>query len=127
MPVVLAIETDDEDENEDTQQENEEINEENISPKTLDPYEDELLLQYLRNGELTPGISQNQRKRVLKNSKYFTLEEGRLYYNDPDDETSKIKIVPRKEERNEIITNAHLLGHFDAIANNNIIIYHPSI
>lgn len=91
MPVVnneiLAIETDDEEENE-----------ENISPKTLDPYEDELLLQYLRSGEFTPGMSQNQKKRVLNNSKYYTLEEGRLYYNDPDDETSKTRIVPRKEE-----------------------------
>ena len=87
---------------------------EEISPKTLDPYEDEHLLHFLKYGKHRVGASKNQVKGVLKEAEFYKLEDGALKYKaSPEEEQYKI-IVPPIKERLEVAQRAHLLGHFQA-------------
>ena len=40
------------------------------SPKTFDPYEDELILNYLNNGKYRVAANKNQVKRILKEAEF---------------------------------------------------------
>ena len=105
-PVLLAItlaeeSTENIDSNED----------ENISSKYLDIYEDEYALYYLKYGRHKSGSSNSQIKRIKNLAKHYKMENNTVYYT-KDPKTEKYVIVPKIEERDEIITKAHLLGHF---------------
>ena len=85
---------------------------EDISPKSLDPYEDDYLLYYLRHGKHKAGASKKQVKRVLKEAEVFKWEDMMLKYKASPEEEEHNLIVPPKEERTDIVLRAHLLGHF---------------
>lgn len=86
--------------------------EEDSQGKTLDPWEDEALLHFLRYGKYPNGISKKTIKRVKCKVDNFKFENETLYYR--KDTNSKFLIWPVKAERRELITKAHLLGHFQA-------------
>ncbi|CAF1103419.1 unnamed protein product [Brachionus calyciflorus] len=80
--------------------------------KTLDPWEDEVLLHFLRYGKYPNGISKKTIKPIKCKVDNFKLENEILYYR--KDINSKFLIWPKKAERRELITKAHLFGHFQA-------------
>ena len=89
-----------------------EIVDENI--KTMDPYEDEALLHYLTFRRHVSGASKKQIKRVEKLSNQYQLIENVLWYT--KDENTGIKLrVPKRESRNQLVEQAHLLGHFSKL------------
>lgn len=84
-----------------------------LSAKSLDPFEDEGLLHYLRQKKHLPGTSVKQLRRVEKLAKHFKIEidnlgQEKLFHTDGD----KSLLVPKINERDELIRAAHLLGHF---------------
>lgn len=86
-----------------------------ISCKYLDPYEDDNLIHYLKFKKHNAGLSVKQIKRIEKASKYFKLEidnlgDSKLFF--VADKHSKPLIVPKFEERDDLVKRAHLLGHF---------------
>jgi hypothetical protein len=85
---------------------------EDISSKNLDPYEDEILIEFLRNGRFPNGASKNQCKRVRELAKRYKWEHGNIYYL-PSNQPNKKLMVPKPQERKQIIEFEHLLGHFD--------------
>ena len=89
---------------------NGEDDEDNILSSSLDPYEDALLLFYLKNGRFEPGSSENQRKRIIKISKKYKLDKDTLLY--AKNEQDEFKIIPRKDQRSDLINICHVLGHF---------------
>ena len=85
---------------------------EDISSKDLDPYEDEVLLHYLKTGRFLPGSSKKQCKRAMKAAEHYKIdEEGSIWHSD-NTEGDFDKIVPQVKERIPLIKNSHLLGHF---------------
>lgn len=83
------------------------------SLKTLDPFENEPLLEFLKNKKYMPGLSVKQMKLIDKLNKlyFFKLNNfGKLDLFYKKDE--KELLVPQIEFRDEIILKAHLLGHF---------------
>ena len=80
------------------------------SSKNLDPYEDETLLHYIKTGKYIPGSSKKQCKRVQKCEKNFRFIEDHLWYRKNEDK--EFKIMPKIDERESIIKDAHLIGHF---------------
>ena len=91
----------------------EDAQDEDLNTK-LDPTEDGLLLYRLEKGKNKPGIANKHAKRLDKLSQQYKLENGTLLIRKPD--SNKYLIYPRKNERNELIEKAHLLGHFQAEA-----------
>jgi len=89
-----------------------ETNVEDISTKFLDPWEDEALIFYLQKGRHQSGLSKNALKRVLKKAKHYLFYEDNLWYRPDPEHICKDKLVPRTEDRHELINRAHLVGHF---------------
>ena len=91
----------------------------NIEEKTnLDIIEDEPLLYYLRTGKYMPGASQKQIKRLNRDALYYKCDENGIWFRNNTVDRMYLK-VPTKEERPEIIRNAHLLGHFQKFSTYN--------
>ena len=85
--------------------------EDDITTKNLDPYDDETLLYYLKFKKYMSGVSKKQKKRVEALSDYYSLDENeQLWYAKTSND--KQKKVPRPQDRIELATKAHLLGHF---------------
>ena len=82
--------------------------------KLLDPYEDDNLLYYLQHKKHRDGLSKNHVKRINCLAKHFIMENQVLKYRIKLSDSFNL-IVPRKEERNMLILNAHLLGHFQIL------------
>ena len=51
-------------------------NENEITSKSLDPYEDSILIDYLKNKKFNDGMSKKQIKRVVKESKKYFIEDN---------------------------------------------------
>lgn len=90
-----------------------EIHEAYISQKSLDPFEDEYLIHFLKFKKFNPGISVKQIKRVEKLAKNYRWEitnsgEEQLWFIN----NQKAVLVPKIPDRHEITLRAHLLGHF---------------
>lgn len=89
-----------------------------LSPKVLDPFEDDRLLHYLRFKRHVQGSSIKQIKRVEKLAKNFSIEydmsgkEVLNFVRDIKVKNSKKLIVPPIQDREEIVKRAHLLAHF---------------
>lgn len=79
-----------------------------ISVKTLDVWEDEAFLNYVKYGRHLNGASVKQVKRVEKLALHYKYYDNKLLYR-KDLNSDEYKIVPKIEERNEIISKAHLL------------------
>jgi hypothetical protein len=84
--------------------------EEDISSKNLDVYEDEALLHFLKYGRHISGASNKQMKRIDNNISNYKCVKDTIYFR--HDDKDDWKQVPIKEERNKVIMDAHLLGHF---------------
>lgn len=81
------------------------------SINSIDPVDDEPLLQYLNNGKFKEGTSRKTTNRILKLLPNYKLEDGKLMFRKnilKDD----FREVPNKALREDIILKAHLLGHF---------------
>jgi len=83
---------------------------EELSSKGLDVYEDDYLKNYLVFKRHMDGASKKQVKRVETLAKSFYWENNQFWY--VKEENDEPKLVPRPEERSDIILRAHLLGHF---------------
>ena len=79
--------------------------------KQLDPYENSGLMYYLKYKKFRTGISKRQIKRIIKLAENYKLIENRLFYKKPKEDTFTLEIPP-VDERNKIIEQAHLVGHF---------------
>ena len=84
------------------------------SSKGLDPYEDEHLLHFLKFGRFKPGSSKKLTARIKRATKHFSLKDETLFYRKDAENKEFSLMVPRPEQREEIILKAHLLGHFQA-------------
>lgn len=73
-----------------------------------EPWKDELLMGFLETMKLPSGCSRKQTNRVLRLAEQYQLEDGKLYRKTEEQRQR----VPRLEERRDLVTNAHLLGHF---------------
>lgn len=80
--------------------------------KILDPWDDDLLMHFLKYRKFISGISKKQRKRVERREPLFKLENDVLWYR--KSKSDEYKIWPKLDERRELISNAHLVGHFQA-------------
>ena len=76
--------------------------------KSLDIFEDEYAMHYLKFGRHKTGSSNNQVKRVEKIAGSHKMVENTIYYKHND----KWLIVPPTSERQTIVTRCHLIGHF---------------
>jgi hypothetical protein len=84
--------------------------------KTIEPYDDSYLLYYFKNNKYLPGSSNRQIKRVLQLLDKFKFDNvsNTLFYRKSKD-LAYLK-VPKVEDRVELMENAHLLGHFNALS-----------
>jgi len=88
---------------------------ENENTKLLDVNDDDALLHKLKMGKHLPGLASRQVKRVDKLTEHYKWENDKIWYK-IDSDREEYLMVPRKEERRNIIENAHLLGHFQVEA-----------
>ena len=79
--------------------------------KNIDPWEDSYLLHFLTYGRHVNGSSKKQCKRVSKLAKFYIFKEDKLFHRKTLNEEFS-KIVPKLEERHQIIKNEHEIGHF---------------
>jgi hypothetical protein len=73
-----------------------------------EPWTDVHLLQFLETGVLPSGCSNKQVNRVKRNALLYSLENGVLKKRVDEN----LMVVPKVEERKDLIWNTHLLGHF---------------
>jgi len=88
---------------------------ENDGSKSLDVYEDDALLYRLKMGKHLPGLASKQVKRVDKLMEHYKWNDNQLLYR-PDINKEEYLVVPKKDERRDVIEKAHLLGHFQTEA-----------
>jgi hypothetical protein len=81
------------------------------SVKDLDPYENEGLLYFLTHRKHLEGQSRNQVRRIDNNIDHYKLVKDTIYYR-KDVKSDDFKLIPKLEDRYNIVLNAHLLGHF---------------
>jgi hypothetical protein len=73
-------------------------------------WDDLVMLQYLRSGEMQPGLDSVDRKRAKRRARGFRLVEDKLYRVMPDGSS---KLVPNPSERTALIQATHeQCGHF---------------
>ncbi|CAF0975641.1 unnamed protein product [Brachionus calyciflorus] len=77
--------------------------------KSLDPWEDEPLIHYLKFGRFISGTSKKQIKRITSLAQKYLYQNDKLYVL-KDDHTLEIS----KPEERLPIEKAHVLGHFQA-------------
>jgi hypothetical protein len=88
--------------------ENDDNNDEDLSLKNFDPYDDEPLLYYLKYKKHQDGIPKKQVKRIEK-LKNYDFKDGRITIV----RNKQLLIYPPKEERDEIIDKFHAASaHF---------------
>ena len=82
-----------------------------ISVKSLDPYEDGCLMNYIRNRRHVPGASNKQVKRVERLAPFFKLSDDDTIYARLNKKTEFEYKIPRPEDRRELVLREHELGH----------------
>lgn len=90
---------------------NEEKFDDDAAEKELDPWEDEVLLHFLKTSKYLPRSSKKQCKRALNRSKNLIYEGDKLYHRKSPDDVN-IKEIPKISDRRNIIKNIHTFGHF---------------
>lgn len=78
------------------------------STKALDPFEDDNLIYFLKYRKHSPGLAVKHIKRIEKTAKHYKLDIDdlgnlTLYYH--QDDKAQVLIVPKPEEREELIFN----------------------
>ena len=91
-------------------------NDNDLSQKSLDVWEDSTLLYYLKNLKHKPGSSKKQVKRIIKLAQHYIYEQSKdkIWYHSENEEFKKILEVPKIDERLQIILKVHLFGHRNA-------------
>ena len=86
------------------------------SQKSLDIWEDASLLHYLKTGKYSNGSSKKQIKRIKDKSIHYKLDSDndKIWYVSESTDKFKLLEVPKPEDRDLIIKQAHLLGHTNA-------------
>ena len=77
--------------------------------KQMDLYEDEALMHFVKYGQHSKGMGSKTVKRVIKLSPFYKYD-GKTFFHIRRDE--EWKIIPKLEDRRDIIEKAHVLGHF---------------
>jgi hypothetical protein len=80
-----------------------EINEAN----NIDPTEDQVLIEFLKNNRFDLGISNQKKKQILKIADKYKYENDILYFIKNDE----FKIIPKIDQRYMLIEKSHILGH----------------
>ena len=85
-----------------------------MSNKSLDPWEDDSLMTFIKTGKHIPGISKKQVIRVEHLSRKYCFSDNILLYKCQNEFDNEIifKKVPKIEDREDIVRRAHYLGHF---------------
>lgn len=78
----------------------------------IEPYQDEVLMEYLRDKQLPDGASTKQCNRLRKASEQLTLVDGYVWIKREIDEVEQAFKIPKINERAKIVMDAHKLGHF---------------
>lgn len=78
------------------------------SSKSIDHWEDDNLITFLRTGNTNTSLSNNHKKRIERASKSLSLSENKLFINTKRGR----KEIPKIEDRQRIIDDSHILGHF---------------
>ena len=100
---------------EDTNERVDEENDEDEEAKLLDPFEDDCLLQFIRTGKYLNGASKKKCKRVARRAEHYVFDDkDNLRYRKRVTDADFKMIVPKLEERREVIEKAHIIGHFAA-------------
>ena len=84
---------------------------EDISPKYLDPYDDDNLMYYLTNGKMRDGLSRKQVNRIKRSTKSLNYDpkiNSIFIY----DKNNKLIEIPEPKLRENIVKQAHEFGHF---------------
>ena len=80
------------------------------SSGSMDAWQDDNLLLYLRNNTLPEELTAEERTRITKRAQRYYIIGERLYYIFTDGST---RLVPKPGDRQELITKTHqLTGHF---------------
>lgn len=74
--------------------------------KALDPYEDPILFNYLKNNKFEAWISRKQVSRVRKESRKYFFKDDEKWLRTNNN-------VKEKKKRTLITKNIHNIGHFD--------------
>jgi hypothetical protein len=82
-----------------------------LSPKTLDVWDDENLIYFLKHRIHKKGLSSKQVLRVNNLEKHYFWNNEQIFYKKSLDDVKSL-IVPKLDERNHIIASVHCLGHF---------------
>lgn len=83
---------------------------EDVSLKNCDQYEDEVLMYFLKYNKFKPGTPKKQQKRIFLIKDNYKLIDNKLYFRRSIDD--EYFLIPKPEERDGIILETHLLGHF---------------
>ena len=75
---------------------------EDANEKTLDVFEDEHLLYYIKKRKHMNGASKNQIKRILRQADHYKLDDDIFYFRKTINDTFNL-IVPPLESREEIV------------------------
>ena len=76
--------------------------------KQMDVYDNEALKQFLTTGQHIAGRSKRNCKHIEKLAQQYKFVNNRFYYNKAGQELE----VPHPSQRQDIATQAHLLGHY---------------
>lgn len=104
---VLAIEEED-------RMEEDLLEDEEIATQSFDPYEDAILLEYLRTQKLANGSGNKTRNRVIRTARKFCVIDDDIFYIDPNN-PGQLRLVPPIKDRKNIVALQHLNGHFGAL------------
>jgi hypothetical protein len=83
---------------------------ENSLEKTLDVYENEPLLFFIKNGKHLSGVSSNVIRRINKLIPNYKFKNNVISFR--KNESENWRVIPKPEERVDLINKAHLIGHF---------------
>ena len=75
-----------------------------------DPWEDEVLLHFIKHKTFPAGIESKYKKRIKNLAKNFEWKDSKLYLI----RHNRYLEVPMLEDRRKLIENAHSFGHFQA-------------
>ena len=78
----------------------------------LEPYQDQVLMDYLRDKQLPAGASTKQCNRLRKSSEKLVLIDDYVWIKRVIDDTEQLFKIPKPNERAKIVLDAHKLGHF---------------
>jgi transposase InsO family protein len=74
---------------------------------SIDPTEDQVLIEFLKNNRFDLGISNQKKKQILKIADKYKYENEILYFIKNDE----FRIIPKIDQRYMLVEKSHILGH----------------